>query len=286
MEHFRSSPLRRIATYILIATTATAATSGGVFAQSDSAGLYLYQIPSGRTVGEIPANDESLYLDLYVSDPASSIESLTPSSSIDVVIAAEDFVRIRLSKSANLIGNAAIAHTEPTFVVDYDRAPIENLSRQLRSEYGPSPGIAEIVDFVDQQIPVKSYRHGFAVASQVARISEGDCTEHAVLLTALARAQGWPARLVFGVLVLVDGDDVQSFGHAWSEAYDGQRWHISDATRPDRAKSKAHLYYLPLFTMRDEGPGYAFELMQLITLQPSRISLVSAIGPDDSDPMD
>ena len=159
--------------------------------------------------------------------------------------------------------------------MDYDQAPVKELFSEFSAEYKTTQGIAEMVEFVDQQIQVKSFRHGFAVASQVARNLEGDCTEHAVLLSALARAQGFPAQLVYGVLVLFDGDKVQSFGHAWSEIHDGQQWRIADATRPDRAGAMARLFYLPMFTMRDEGPGYAMELMKLAAMQPSRIVLVS-----------
>lgn len=271
--------MRRISAFVLFAV---AATPGGVFAQSDGAGLYLYRIPSERANGEVRASDDTVFLDLYVTDPDSLIESLATSSRIDVVSVVEGMVRVRLMGSANDLGEPADTYSEATFVVDYDQASIEKLSKQLRSRYGSTLSIADMVDFVDQQIGVKSHRHGFAVASQIARNLEGDCTEHAVLVSAMARAQGRPARLVFGVLVLIDGDDVQSFGHAWSEIYDGQRWHIADATRPDRALSTARIHYLPLFTMHDEGPGYAMELMKLTMVQPSRIVLVSEYAPDES----
>ena len=39
-----------------------------------------------------------------------------------------------------------------------------------------------------------------ATAAEVARSREGDCTEHAVLLAALARARGIPARVAMGLV--------------------------------------------------------------------------------------
>ena len=57
----------------------------------------------------------------------------------------------------------------------------------------------------------------------------GDCTEHTLLFTTLARAAGIPARQVGG-LVYVGGDD-PSFGcHAWSEIHDGKQWVTVDPT--------------------------------------------------------
>jgi transglutaminase-like putative cysteine protease len=56
----------------------------------------------------------------------------------------------------------------------------------------------------------------------------GDCTEHAVLLAALLRKAGLPARIAYGFLLTEAG----FIGHAWTEAYDGTRWHWLDASFP------------------------------------------------------
>ena len=42
-------------------------------------------------------------------------------------------------------------------------------------------------------ITKKDYSQAFATAAEVAKLREGDCTEHAVFLAALARARGIPA---------------------------------------------------------------------------------------------
>jgi len=62
-------------------------------------------------------------------------------------------------------------------------------------------------------------------AREVLRVLRGDCNEHAVLLTALARAAGVPARMVAGA-VYQDGD---FYYHAWSELWLGGRWVSADA---------------------------------------------------------
>ena len=176
-----------------------------------------------------------------------------------------------MSKDASLAGMPSTEHRQATFVVDYHESPVDNLRYQLQREYGSLPTVDNITEFVDKQIAVKTYLHGFDVASQVAEKSEGDCTEHAVLLAALARAQDMPARLAFGIILVVDRKDVQAFGHAWAEVYESERWRIADATRPERLLPSADYFYLPLFTMGDEGPGYTMELMRFATLRPSRI---------------
>lgn len=62
-------------------------------------------------------------------------------------------------------------------------------------------------------------------AREVLRVLRGDCNEHAVLLTALARAAGIPARMVAGA-VFQDGAFLY---HAWSELWLDGRWISADA---------------------------------------------------------
>ena len=51
----------------------------------------------------------------------------------------------------------------------------------------------------------------------------GDCTEHARLFVALARAAGLPAREVGGLMYIHEGKPM--FGwHAWAEIHDGRQW--------------------------------------------------------------
>jgi hypothetical protein len=61
------------------------------------------------------------------------------------------------------------------------------------------------------------------------RQRRGDCTEHALLFTALARSAGIPCREVTGLLYL--GDAEQKFGgHAWNEVVLNGAWHEVDPT--------------------------------------------------------
>ncbi len=82
--------------------------------------------------------------------------------------------------------------------------------------------------FVDQRVQEKSLSQAFASATEVAVSGEGDCTEHAVLLAALCRARGIPARVAFGLVYYAPKKGFAY--HMWTEAWIGDRWVPLDAT--------------------------------------------------------
>jgi transglutaminase-like putative cysteine protease len=75
----------------------------------------------------------------------------------------------------------------------------------------------------------KSYSSNADNALTVLDNKAGDCTEHALLFVALARAAGLPARGVGGV-AFVEGDKPLFGWHAWAEVYDGTQWVSVDPT--------------------------------------------------------
>jgi hypothetical protein len=95
--------------------------------------------------------------------------------------------------------------------------------------------------YVNRFISDRSLSVGFASASEVARTGQGDCSEFAVLLTAMLRAEAIPSRTVSG-LVYVDqfGSREHVFGyHMWTQAWIGPkrsgRWVDFDAAlNPDQ----------------------------------------------------
>jgi hypothetical protein len=75
-------------------------------------------------------------------------------------------------------------------------------------------------------------------ALDVLATREGDCTEHTVLFTALARAAGVPTRMAAGV---VWSDEVGAFAyHAWPEVYVG-RWVWIDPTLGQAVADATHI---------------------------------------------
>jgi transglutaminase-like putative cysteine protease len=88
-----------------------------------------------------------------------------------------------------------------------------------------------IEQYVRRTIQYKDYSLGMATAAETADQKTGDCSEHAVLVAALARAAGMPSRVVAG-LVYVDSlapSAPHGFGyHMWAEVFVGE-WLPLDA---------------------------------------------------------
>ncbi len=69
---------------------------------------------------------------------------------------------------------------------------------------------------------------GFATAGEVAKNRLGDCTEYAVFLAALARAEGIASRVVGGLVYM---EQAAGFGyHMWTEVHVEGQWVPLDAT--------------------------------------------------------
>ncbi len=83
------------------------------------------------------------------------------------------------------------------------------------------------------------FSSALATAAEVAESLEGDCTEHAMLLAALARARGIPARVALG-LVVVENGAALGF-HMWTEVHLADRWLALDATRAQGGISAGYL---------------------------------------------
>jgi hypothetical protein len=133
-------------------------------------------------------------------------------------------------------GNVAAPYDPPTKAdrqpnnwIQSDNPKIIALAKQAAGEEkDPWLTALKLEQFVHGYIKEKDFSQAFATAAEVADSREGDCTEHAVLLAALCRALGIPARVAIG-LVYVDGK--QEFGfHMWDEVYIKNKWIPLDAT--------------------------------------------------------
>ena len=70
----------------------------------------------------------------------------------------------------------------------------------------------------------------------------GDCNEHAVLYTALARAAGLPTRIAIGVVWSEELDGF--YYHAWPEVAIDGRWHWLDPTLGQPTADATHVKIL------------------------------------------
>lgn len=102
------------------------------------------------------------------------------------------------------------------------------------------PATQRLVRFVFDHIESKSLSRAFTSASEALESREGDCTEHAVLFSALAKIAGIPTRLVTG-LVYVGGPENQFGYHEWAEVWTGDAWHPVDPTFGQSIADPTHI---------------------------------------------
>lgn len=104
--------------------------------------------------------------------------------------------------------------------------------------------------WVFANIKKKNFSTLLASAAEVAKELSGDCTEHAVLLAAMARARGIPSRVVVGLVYV---PRLSSFGgHMWTEVYVRGGWIPLDATLGKGGIAADHIKFADS-SFSDEG---------------------------------
>jgi len=128
----------------------------------------------------------------------------------------------------------------PNGVVQSDAPKVVELARDAVGDAeDPWQKAVRLERFVGDYIEEVSFSQAMATAAEVAESRRGDCTEHAVLLAAMARTAGLPARAAMG-LVYVAGEGAFLY-HMWTEVYVGGRWIPLDATLARGGTSAAYL---------------------------------------------
>lgn len=206
---------------------------------------------------------------VHVMITASDARSLGTLLGVKVPAGANRFEYV-VDRYPQLVTHAQRTWLEATFLIDFDEPPFEKLKAEMK-DLGDKPSRAALVAFVAKIIDENMGR-GWDLASVVATRREGDCTEHAMLTTALARMYGIPARVVIGVALISDGETHAAFGHAWSEFREGGRWVIADAALLDQ---KGAVRYLPMGVVEEEGMGYAMGIAGLTRTWIQRVEVLA-----------
>ena len=123
------------------------------------------------------------------------------------------------------------AWVEATPTVDADHPAIARLARQVAGDVpGRYAAALKLSEHVHGRLQV-AYGVSQDRASDVLATGQGDCTEHSVLLVALARALGIPSRQVHGLVYArySDGQDAL-YWHAWTEVLSAGQWIAVDPT--------------------------------------------------------
>lgn len=144
----------------------------------------------------------------------------------------------------------APADSQPSELVESDDPLVKSLAREAAgNEADAWRTCTKLERFVHERIRVKNFTQALSSAAETARRREGDCTEHAVLLAAMARAQNIPARVAMGLVYVPS----QALGfHMWTEVFVGDEWVPLDATLGQGGIGAAHL---KLAQSSLSGPG-------------------------------
>ncbi|MBP9003328.1 MAG: transglutaminase domain-containing protein [Candidatus Hydrogenedentes bacterium] len=117
---------------------------------------------------------------------------------------------------------------QPSAFAQSDLPAIREKARALKGNERDSLVVARILCRWVYENMRTTYSARMSNALEVLEHMEGDCTEHSVLMTALARAAGIPARENAG-LIYIPGRDAGFYFHQWVEVWVGE-WVAVDPT--------------------------------------------------------
>lgn len=118
---------------------------------------------------------------------------------------------------------------KPTRYLEADAPLIRELATGAATNLNRPTDIAIAFEkFVHELVEEKDFSTSMATALETARNRSGDCTEHAVLLAALLRAQSIPSRVAIGFVY--SAQHAAFVGHMWTEAWLDGAWVPLDAT--------------------------------------------------------
>jgi len=127
----------------------------------------------------------------------------------------------------------------PSSYIQSDESLIVDLAHQVVGNETDAFQAARLLErWVSDNVKFDDMKTTFASALEVAERRQGDCTEHGLLLAALARAAGIPSRVVAGLVYYRDS----FMGHLWTEVYI-DRWVPLDGTRPRGGVGPDHIAF-------------------------------------------
>lgn len=193
-----------------------------------------------RVVYEIEAKD---------FDPLTLLSNRSNQERRAVTLRIAEVTVYRLGRDTRLPNTVEIdppsdACRKPGPMIQSNEPIIEELAVALSAQATrPSEIAIRLTRGVYERIKKKNFSRGFLSAVDVAKALEGDCTEHAVLLAALLRNRGIPARLASGLVYTQAGGNPRMAYHLWVEAWIDGRWIPLDGTIGGMAGS-GHIKFL------------------------------------------
>lgn len=196
--------------------------------------LSLFITPTGTIKDQLHAN--RAFMRLRTLDgtplqlPASGAQSIAGIDDGSVLLLVERNGSLPAAKGHN----AEPAYRNPSTMIDSSDAEILALAKSATQSLPPDATVGERAEAARKAVHAWITRKGlataFASASETVRNRQGDCSEHGVLLAAVLRADGIPARVASGLVWM---SRVGAFGwHMWTQALIDGAWVDLDATLP------------------------------------------------------
>lgn len=170
-----------------------------------------------------------------------------------VIAVGSDYVDLQVTRQNPTELAAVYSHQVPPELSEYLRSSlyldwktpsVNEAARKIEAASDKPWDLAlALWKYVDRTIFIKNFDVYFDPASNVLASHKGDCTEHAVLLAALARARGLPSRLVTGLTQVPAGPGRSAvFGyHAWTEVWIAGKWVALDAALAQAPVDVSHI---------------------------------------------
>ena len=183
----------------------------------------------------------------------SELTAAVPSNNSEVIITISYSVILKRN-AQSWDGEVLDIYTKPQQYVDSDNEKIIATAKQLRgnSNYETARNILRYTHKTIRS-PSRNSNNVNTVqltASELLENPVGVCGDYAILMTALLRAEGIPARMINGLILeiyrLNKASDWNHRGtaHAWVEFYADGKWHFADPTWGKFGKSlPSHLSY-------------------------------------------
>lgn len=219
-------------------------------------------VRSDRRIARPRQVEEGLYR-LKLRDPALGLPELASGSRQQVLEQSEEGLLLRVRRvhppapltlplDLEALPEGARAALEPEEMVQCDDPDIVAAAREAIAGETDAWAAARLLEtWVYEHIDEKNMDVAMASASEVYAERTGDCSEHAVLLAAMCRAVGIPARVSIGFEYFsgIFG------GHAWTEVWVGD-WCALDATLGYGWADATHISFYDGAFGEDEGDGF------------------------------
>ena len=211
-------------------------------ASADIPEIFFQTMPRSNVA--LPRPRQITALNVRLERPDAVLQDWKPPAGTQSVLGREgNAVLLRIEAKSPVTSEASppdkALYLKPSPGVQCDDAQIIAAAREIAGPGNdPAQVASKLASWVHDHIDKKSMTIAAASAKEVFTNKSGDCSEHAVLLAALLRATGIPAKVCAGYLYYRGAWG----GHAWTSAWLG-RWVDLDATLGGSVADAARLKF-------------------------------------------